>query len=170
MPPVTAPASIRRLSPATDREAVAALYSAAADYILLESGGGDPVLLADEFFADAPPGGDPADGEKLGLFLDGRLAGIADLAFGWPEARDAYLGTMILAPDARGHGHGARFLREVERLAKARHAPRLLLAVLDGNPRGLAFWQREGFGIVRTFPPAEIGSRRHVRHRMEKRL
>lgn len=162
--------TIRALSEGHDLAAVVDLYDRAADYVMLESGPVPSADLAQDFFTDAPPGGDPAEGEKLGLFRDGRLVGIADLAFGWPEPRDAYLGLMILAPEARGAGLGARFLREVERLAKARHAPRLLLAVLDENPRGRAFWEREGFAVVKTFPPAQIGERTHIRHRMEKRL
>ncbi|MEY4983623.1 MAG: hypothetical protein RIR62_1889 [Pseudomonadota bacterium] len=167
---MTEDALIRPLSQDRDLDAVVALYAAAADYVLLESGPLPPSDLAQEFFTDAPPGGDPAEGEKLGLFRGGELVGIADLAFGWPEARDAYLGLMILAPDARGAGLGTRFLHEVERRAKARHAPRLLLAVLDANPRGRTFWERHGFAVVMTFPPAPIGERVHVRHRMEKRL
>ena len=53
-------------------------------------------------------------------------------------------------------------------MARARHAPRLLLAVLDANPRGLAFWQREGFTEVLRGPPAQMGQRTHVRIRMER--
>ena len=36
-------------------------------------------------------------------------------------------------------------MRHVETLARARHARQLYLAVLDTNPRGRAFWLREGF-------------------------
>ncbi len=161
---------IRPLSQDRDLAAVVALYDRAADYVLLESGPVPSSVLAGDFFSDAPPGGDPAEGAKLGLFRGDVLEGIADLAFGWPEPRDAYLGQMILAPEARGAGLGARFLRAVEDLAKDRHAPRLLLAVLDENPRGRAFWEREGFVVTKTFPPAQIGERTHIRHRMAKQL
>ena len=34
------------------------------------------------------------------------LAGVAELAFGFPEQGDAYLGLMILAPEARSQGFG----------------------------------------------------------------
>ena len=161
---------IRPLSPATDRDRVADLYARAADYVLLETGTAPTPAMADDFFADVPPGGDPAESAKLGLFDGEALVGVADLAFGWPEPRDAYLGTMILAPAARGRGLGPVFLRAVEAEARARHAPRLLLAVLDDNPRARAFWERHGFRVVKTFPPATIGARTHSRHRMEKRL
>lgn len=162
--------AIRALSPTRDRDLVADLYARAADYVLLEGGVPPTPGMADDFFADAPPGGDPAEGAKLGLFDGDRLMGVADLAFGWPEPRDAYLGTMILAPEARGRGLGPVFLQAVEAEARARHAPRLLLAVLDENPRARAFWERQGFRVVKSYPPATIGQRSHIRHRMEKRL
>jgi len=52
---------------------------------------------------------------------------------------------MLLGPWAQGAGHGRTFLAHAETLARKRHAPRLYLAVLDANPRGRAFWEREGF-------------------------
>jgi hypothetical protein len=45
-----------------------------------------------------------------------------------------------------------------------------LLAVLAANPRGMAFWQREGFTEVLRGPPTQMGRRTHVRIRMERRL
>jgi hypothetical protein len=42
--------------------------------------------------------------------------------------------------------------------------------LLDANPRGRAFWAREGFVQVLTSPPAQMGQRLHVRHRMERQL
>lgn len=162
--------AIRPLDPQTDALAVTGLYRLAADYVRLETGEEPTDELVTEFFADAPPGGDPSEGLKLGLFEGDDLVGIADLAFGWPEPRDAYLGLMLLSQGVRGRGLGAIFLRHIEAAARARHAPRLLLAVLDANARGTAFWRREGFAVVKTFPPVRIGSVDHVRHRMAKRL
>jgi GNAT superfamily N-acetyltransferase len=60
---------------------------------------------------------------------------------------------MVLGPWAQGAGHGRAFLAHVESLARKRHAPRLYLAVIDRNPRGRAFWLREGF--------SPTGLRRH---------
>jgi len=70
---------------------------------------------------------------------------VAELSYGFPDPSDAYLGLMLLGPWAQGKGHGRSFLAHVEALARKRHAARLFLAVLDVNPRGRAFWEREGF-------------------------
>ncbi|WP_374643416.1 GNAT family N-acetyltransferase [Tabrizicola sp.] len=160
---------IHRLSP-QDTGLVAQFYREAPDYWLLAEGALDPDRQAREFFTDAPPGCDPAHGHRLGLFLPAdslsgdrgaspppggrarggirsanRLSGVAELSFGFPEPGEAFLGLMILGPWAQGAGHGRRLLAHAEGLARAHGAPRLFLAVLDANPRGRAFWLREGF-------------------------
>ncbi len=161
---------IRPLDPVADANAVLDLYRRAADYVAFESGREVGMDLVEEFFTDAPPGGDPATSLKLGFFEAGRLLGIVDLAFGYPEERDAYVGLLLLAGEARGRGVGRRFLRHLEEEARRRGARRLLLAVLEGNARGRAFWERERFGSPLTYPPARIGERTHVRIRLEKPL
>jgi GNAT superfamily N-acetyltransferase len=135
---------IRELFP-SETGLVAQFYREAPDYWLLAEGRVDPERQAQEFFTDAPPNCDPAHSDRLGLFLNQRLSGVAEVSYGFPEPNAAYLGLMILGPWAQGAGHGCAFLAHVETLARKRHAPRLYLAVLDVNPRGRAFWEREGF-------------------------
>lgn len=135
---------IRELFP-TETALVAQFYREAPDYWLLAEGRMDAERQAQEFFTDAPPNCDPAQSDRLGLFLNQRLSGVAEVSYGFPEANDAYLGLMILGPWAQGAGHGRAFLAHAEGLARKRHATRLFLAVLDVNPRGRAFWEREGF-------------------------
>lgn len=135
---------IRELFP-SETALVAQFYREAPDYWLLAEGRCDPAAQAQDFFTDAPPNCDPATSDRLGLFLNQRLSGVAEVSYGFPKPGDAYLGLMILGPWAQGAGHGKAFLAHVETLARKRHAPRLYLAVLDVNPRGRAFWEREGF-------------------------
>lgn len=92
---------IRDLDPVTDRAAVAALFLAATDYIALETGLPVDGTQADDFFADAPPGIDPATSLRLGLFGPAGLEGLAEVAFGYPAAGDAYIGLMLFATTAR---------------------------------------------------------------------
>lgn len=136
---------IRSLDPITDRAAVESLYRAAADYWALDRLAPDPATQSAAFFTDAPPGCDPDESHRLGLFLNDRLAGIAELSFGFPEAGDAYLGLMIFADWARGQGLGQALLREVLSRARAKPCADIYLGVLDSNPKGRAFWLREGF-------------------------
>lgn len=135
---------IRELFP-SETALVAQFYREAPDYWLMAEGRCDPAAQAQDFFTDAPPNCDPAQSDRLGLFLNQRLSGVAEVSYGFPDPGDAYLGLMILGPWAQGSGNGKTFLAHVEALARSRHAPRLYLAVLDVNPRGRAFWEREGF-------------------------
>lgn len=135
---------IRELFP-SETALVAQFYREAPDYWLLAEGRCDPQAKASDFFTDAPPNCDPAQSDRLGLFVAQRLSGVAEISYGFPEPNDAYLGLMLLGPWAQGAGHGRAFLAHAEALARKRHAARLFLAVLDVNPRGRAFWEREGF-------------------------
>lgn len=158
---------IRELS-AAEAPPVAAFYRDAPDYWLLAEGRVEPDRQAAEFFTDAPPNCDPAASHRLGLFLDGRLSGVAEVSYGFPDAMDAYLGLMLLGPWAQGKGHGRDFLAHAESLARKRGAPRLYLAVLDANPRGRAFWLREGFR--ETGHSGTNAAAGHVLHRLVKDL
>jgi hypothetical protein len=147
---------------------VAQFYQEAPDYWQLAEGGCDPARQAAEFFTDCPPGCDPDASARLGLFLDGRLSGVAEVSFGFPTDGDAYLGLMMLGAWAQNAGHGAVFLAHVETIARRANAPVLYLAVLDANPRGRAFWLRQGFtptGLRRFDAGTE-----HWIERLEKRL
>ena len=161
---------IRELDPDADTAAVRHLFDRAADYLHLETGEGPSNAHVADFFAPAPFAAGPADTLKLGLFSGGRLDAIADLAFGFPQREDAFIGLLLIAADRRGHGLGHLFVDHIADVARARHAPRLFVAVLEANPKARAFWGREGFVPVLTLPPAQMGRRVHVRHRMERRL
>ena len=135
---------IRELFP-SETALVAQFYREAPDYWLLAEGRLDAAAQASDFFTDAPPKCNPDESARLGLFVNQRLSGVAELSYGFPEQNDAYLGLMLIGPWAQGANHGRTFLSHVEKLARARHAARIYLAVLDANPRGRAFWEREGF-------------------------
>ena len=156
---------IRELFP-SETALVAQFYREAPDYWLLAEGRCDPEAQAQDFFTDAPPNCDPAQSDRLGLFLNHRLSGVAELSYGFPEPGDAYLGLMILAPRIRNMGLGPRLLAEVETRARAAGAPTLYLGVLEANPKGRAFWDRHGFrptGVTRQ-------DARNLTHRLAKPL
>ena len=160
---------IRSLDPLTDRDLVQQFFLASADYVRLERDADPGPEGTEEFFTDAPPGCDPAQSLRLGLFNPG-LIGIAELSFGYPTATDAFIGLMMIAPSAQGTGAGAFLLRHLEAAARARSKRSLFLAVLDANPRGRAFWEREGFALVLANRPVTLGAKTQLAHRMGKVL
>ncbi|HEU0221698.1 MAG TPA: hypothetical protein VFR34_05740 [Paracoccaceae bacterium] len=93
------------LDPARDLAEVAEIWRDAADFLHLATGAMDAEGEARAFFADAPPGRDPASLLKLG-FRDpsGRLLGLLEAAPGHPDALTWYLGLLLLSPP---HAAGA---------------------------------------------------------------
>ena len=159
---------IRELDPARDLAILTTLHTEAQDYWHLAEGHCDPAQKAAAFFTDCPPNCDPAQSQRLGLFQGGKLSGIAELSFVFPNPGDGYLGLMLLAPRLRGKGAGQILLSEIEARARATGAPTLFLAVLEANPRGRSFWLRMGFtptGVARHDP--DTG---HIVHRLAKPL
>lgn len=153
-----------------DAHAVRDLYDRAADFVAMETGSRPNNTTVAGFFADCPPGADIAKSQKLGLFLANQLVAIADLAFGYPEIDDAYIGLLLIDKGCRGMGLGHVFLRHLKGLAQTHDASRLLIAVLDENLRARAFWEREGFRLVKSIPDFKLGRKTHVVHRMALQL
>lgn len=161
---------IRALDPVADRARVAAMMDQAADYYRLWLGHPAGEAEVHDFFTGAPPEIDPATSRHLGLFVEGHLAGIAQMVFGFPTSADPYLGLMILAPQARGQGHGPHLLAHVEEIARATGAPTLYLAVLRANPRGRAFWERMGFAATGVTRTDNSHGQNHTVYRLAKAL
>ena len=61
---------IRDLNDPDDRPSLRDFYERAQDYIILETGLAPSDETIDELFQNAPPGGDPAECIRLGLFDD----------------------------------------------------------------------------------------------------
>ena len=97
---------IRRLILPQDRATVFTLMEACADYVWLEREEPPLPYLVDEYFTDAPPGIDPAEGHRPGLFDGDRLLARAEMSFGYPAPDASYLGLMMVHPAARGTGGG----------------------------------------------------------------
>lgn len=161
---------IRPLDPIADRAPVDAFFAASVDYIRLERDETPGPEVTEEFFTEAPPGCDPAASHRIGLFAANRLIGLAELAFGYPTATDAFIGLMMIAPAARGTGAGAFLLRHLEAKARHRGARAICLAVLNVNPRGRAFWEREGFTLALANRPVTLGTKTQLAHRLGKPL
>ena len=162
--------TLRPLDPAADRTAVDAFFRSIADYVRLERDEEPGPQVTEEYFSDAPPGCDPARSHRIGLFHDGRLMALAEMAQGYPGPQDAYLGFLAVSQAGRGQGLGLHLLRHMEDLARKGGHTTLYLAVLDANPRARAFWELEGFTLAAANRPVTLGRKTQVAHRLSKPL
>ncbi len=161
---------LRKLDVGKHAHAVGRVFIASADYVAMAEGGAPGVSQVAGFFKAVPPGCDIAQSVKVGLFEGDSLLGIADMAFGFPKAGDAYIGLLLFIPEARGKGMGKAVLALLEEEARARGAERMFVGVIEANARGRAFWMREGFVPLRKMGPVRMGGKSHMVDRMGKKL
>lgn len=161
---------LRKLDPVKHAVEVGRLFLQAADYVRLSEGVEPGPAQVAGFFKGAPPGADSAGSVKVGLFETDVLLGIADMAFGYPEDGDGYIGLMLFVPEARGRGLGSALLALLEEEARARGAERLFVGVIEANVPGRGFWLGAGFLPVKRLGPVRVGTREHMVERMGKSL
>lgn len=161
---------IRPLDSVEDLGRVEAFYNEAPEYWLLADRVAPDVTKAVAFFTDGPPNCDSEKSHRMGLFLGQRLSGVAELSFGFPEPKDAYLGLMMLGQWAQGRGICRAFLSHLEALARSSDASDLYLAVLNENPRDRSFWEREGFTDTRLSGTNDVAGQPQTLHQLHKAL
>ena len=158
---------IRDLSDPDDRPALRDFYDRAQDYIILETGLAPSDKTIDQLFQNAPPGGDPAECIRLGLFDEhGVIQGICEQSFGYPNPNSSYLGLLILSTDIRGSGYGPILFEYMKNTAIEKNCSEVFVAVLEPNTRGRAFWERMGFTYELSSDPITTGVATHIRNRL----
>lgn len=95
-----------------------------------------------------PPGTSPEDKYFLGIFRQGRLEAVLDLVLHYPGEDTAYIGFFMVERSLQGQGLGGEIIRALLTLLKSQGYARLRLAVDEGNPQSLAFWQKCGFALT----------------------
>lgn len=159
------------LSQDTDTDTVRALLDACRDYVELETGHPPTNETVTEFFEDHPPAISRDNKLLLAVKDDtGTPIGLADILYGYPDGSDWYIGFLGIDCKRRGESFGKLMLDRIIAMAHASGAKRVLLCVLEDNPRAQAFWRREGFVFRQTTPPWTAGSKTHIRHELVRYL
>lgn len=118
-----------------------------------------------------PPGLGPERGHLLALRdAGGGWVGIIEGISDFPSPGEWYLGKMLLAPEARGHGRGAAAVRGYEDWLRGQGARLLRLVVAEQNPEGQRFWTRMGFREELWEEPQQKGLISYRMLRMAKAL
>jgi putative acetyltransferase len=123
----------------------------------------DLVRQGDEYGLSLYPaesyyGLDPASlGEPdVRLFVarrDGLAVGIAALVLGAPEAGEAELKRMFVAPEARGAGVATALLAALETTAVGLGVTRLVLETGPRQPDAIALYEKHGYRAIPNFGP-----------------
>ena len=84
-----------------------------------------------------------------GVESPGRLIAVAELLQGHPSHYDWYIGLLLVAPDRRRSGLGARFCKTLLSWMARKGAETIRLIVHQQNVDARRFWERQGFALER---------------------
>ncbi|MEU0339126.1 bifunctional GNAT family N-acetyltransferase/NUDIX hydrolase [Streptomyces bobili] len=74
-----------------------------------------------------------------------------------PDDPDPWIGLLMVDAAVRGQGYGRRISEAVEARFRAAGRGAVRLAVLDGNPKALAFWTALGYEVIGHRPDLRLG-------------
>lgn len=92
-----------------------------------------------------PPGKGLVDKSVYEIALGGEPVGCLEMVRDFPDADIAFIGLLLFQERSQGRGFGPQVLRLAEAIGISWQCLALRIAVIDTNPRALAFWEREGF-------------------------
>lgn len=140
-----------RAVPAPLLAELASLHASNRDYHTLSGDFPDPDDIRPEQVAAAlaEETANP-DVEVLAARSDGKLVGVAVTLARHPDPADPdpWIGLLMVDAGMQGQGHGRRLASLVEDRLRAAGHTAVRLAVLDGNPGGLAFWTALGYSAL----------------------
>ncbi|MBN8466589.1 GNAT family N-acetyltransferase [Corallococcus exiguus] len=120
---------------------------------------------------ERPPTLAPGQGQLLALRdAQGGLAGMLEALRDFPAPGEWYIGLLLLAPEARGHGRGEAVLSAYADYVRANGGRLLRVAVVEHNDVGRHFWTRVGFQPEQWVGPIEQGLRMNRVLKMTKSL
>lgn len=142
------------------------VLEAAPTYARLVTGAPPGHADAQSTYSALPPGRSYEDKFVFGVYRDGRMVGCADLIRGYPDARTATLGLLLIAEPFQGQGIGRRAYRAIEAHARAwGTCTRMRIGVVRTNDRAMPFWSKLGFtpsGEVKPYRHANVASQTTV--------
>ncbi|MEV6106087.1 GNAT family N-acetyltransferase [Streptomyces sp. NPDC051940] len=138
--------------PAPLRAELAGLYASNVAFFTLSGDFPDPLRITAEQVAASVRDDLAHDGAEYLLARDGdgALVGIAATAAVHPDPADPYpwIGLLLVHGERHREGLGGRLAGLVEDRFRAAGRPGVRLAVLENNPKGLAFWTARGYEVV----------------------
>ncbi len=144
----------------THADQLQALFEHCADYALIVEGGAVSPHAAQEAMQETPPGRSLADKYLFGVWhQQNQLVGVLEGMRNYPEESIYWIGLLLLDPAVRGQGLGRRLVQRFGAWAQAQGATALMLGVVADNHPAFAFWQRQGFELVRVSEPRAFGKK-----------
>jgi ribosomal protein S18 acetylase RimI-like enzyme len=150
-------------------EELQVLLERCADFEILLTGEPPGPTAAEDLLVDRPEDHPLRDKFVIGVWTDQGLTAAIDLLRHFPQEHVWYVGLLLVAPESRGQGLGARVVEALVDWVRRQGGRALRLVVQDENPRALAFWRARDFQPIGT-AVQELEARTHQVTRMERRI
>jgi ribosomal protein S18 acetylase RimI-like enzyme len=131
-----------------DLPALTELCVACSAFFEMVEGKAGSQPIADEILELVAPGKTADDKHLLGIWRDGSLLAVADLAEDYPDAHDWYVALFLVAPASRQRGLGSRIWKAIESWIRQCDGKNIGLIVQHQNPDARRFWEAHGFSVT----------------------
>jgi len=132
-----------------DRANVLRIFLESPAYTELVEGRSPSAEDVEDFFFGKPDAKDAADKSVFGFYVGPEMVGCADVIRAYPTDDCAWIGLLFFSEAHQHRGYGTAALALINAMVREWGYRRMQLAAISTNPRGLAFWQREGFEEIR---------------------
>ena len=156
---VETPLSVRLLNAdcSADLDDLQSVFEAAPSFGLLHGGKPPSPTAAQDLFTSLPPDKQRSDQFVYGFYDQNNcIVACAEVINGYPDASIAFIGLLLFAEFAQGQSNGPWAVDQLAAISATWGCSLFRIAVLENNPRALAFWQREGFVELYRKPSPEF--------------
>ena len=147
------------------------LFDSCQDYAIFSDGQPFKSDAAITEFGNIPHGFEVEKKRVMGIFdVCNYLVGVLEGLAGYPDNETWFLGLMLIKPSHRSSGIGSSAFINLEAYVADESYKSIELAVIKDNIRGLEFWKKIGFKIIKELPFEKFGNKYHKRYLMRKSL
>jgi len=85
----------------------------------------------------------------VGIWQGGKITAVLDLIENFPEQGSFWIGLLLVHGSLHGKKIGSNIVNAVLNAAMSAGYKSVQLGVIENNAKGISFWQRHGFEIIR---------------------
>ena len=125
------------------------VYDTNKDFFLITQGGAATVEVSIKDIDALPPNCEIEQKTFISIWKEGKVVGILDLIEKYPTQTSFWIGLLLVHGSLHDKRIGSMILNAVLNAGKKEGYKTVQLGVLNGNNRGMKFWEKHGFSILR---------------------
>jgi len=130
-------------------EQIFTVYGTNQDFFMLVQGKKATITSSVGDIDAIPPNCTSQQKVYISIWKDSKVVGILDLIKSYPEQTCFWIGLLLVHGGLHGKGIGSKIVHAVLKAAKTAGYKTAQLGVVENNEKGLYFWKKHGFGVLR---------------------